>query len=250
MDPMRLCRRLLPVLGLLVGVDAARATQAQNTAILSGRVVASTTGEPLLGVQVIVTGTRYWALSNTDGQFRITGLPPGRHVVEVKHAERAPLAFPLLFEPGKTVELAVRLETGSVPLPELLVEGRSEPAGKMTAFFQRKSSGQGYFVTRDEIEKRAPRVMTDMLRMVPGLRISCDFGKCTAQSFQESRRIMGGCPIQYFLDGLPFLGDVDEMTPDQVEGIEIYRGSASVPPEFNRGTALCGVIAIWSRVPG
>jgi len=174
----------------------------------------------------------------------------GRHVVEVKHAERAPLAFPLLFEPGKTRELSVRLETGSVALPELVVEGRTEPASKMTPFFQRKSSGQGYFVTREDIEKRAPRILTDMLRSVPGLRISCDFGKCTAQSFQEARRIMGGCPIQYYLDGLPFLGDIDDMTPDQVEGIEIYRGSASVPPEFNRGTAFCGVIAVWSRVPG
>jgi hypothetical protein len=43
---------------------------------------------------------------------------------------------------------------------------------------------------------------------------------------------------------------VDELTPDQVEGIEIYRGSSSVPPQFNTGTSMCGVIAIWSRVPG
>jgi hypothetical protein len=246
---MRLTHPLLPAAALMVGVWLPQPASGQNTATLSGHVVTASTGEPLLGVQVIVTGTRFWTLSNATGQFRLVGLPPGRHVVEVKHSERAPLAFPLLFEPGKTVELSVRMETGSVPLPELVVEGRGEPHSKMTSFFQRKSAGQGYFVTRDEIEKRAPRILTDMLRVVPGLRITCDFGKCQAQSFQESRRL-GACPIQYYLDGLPFLGDIDEMTPDQVEGIEIYRGSASIPPEFNRGTAFCGVIAIWSRVPG
>ena len=223
---------------------------AQQTATLSGQVTAAGTGEPLLGVQVIVTGTKFWTLTNAEGQFHIVGVPPGRQVVEVKHTGRAPLAFPVLFEPGRTMELGVRLETGTVELPELLVEGRNATPAKMSSFFNRKGSGQGYFVTREDIEKREPRILTDMLRQVPGLRISCDFGRCQAQSFQEARRIMGGCPIQYFLDGLPFLGDIDEMTPDQVEGIEIYRGSASVPPEFNRGTAMCGVIAIWSRVPG
>jgi hypothetical protein len=222
----------------------------QGTASLAGTVTAAGTGEPLFGVQVVVTGTKFWTLSNVDGVFRIGGLPPGRHVVEVKHSDRAPLAFPLLFEPGRTVELSVRLETSPVTLPELLVEGREVPAAKMTGFFQRKSGGQGYFITRADIDKRQPHVMTDMLRQVPGLRISCSGGICRAQTFQEARRIMGGCPIQYFLDGLPFLGDIDDVTPDQVEGVEIYRGSASVPPEFNHGTAMCGVIAIWSRVPG
>jgi hypothetical protein len=89
-----------------------------------------------------------------------------------------------------------------------------------------------------------------MLRRIPGLRVDCDFGSCRVTSFNETRRIMGACRIQYFLDGIPFLGDIDEMTPDQVEGIEVYRGSSSIPPQFNTGTSMCGVIAIWSRVPG
>ena len=200
---------------------------------------------------MVVTGTSAWTLSNAEGRFHLAGVPPGRHVVEVKHPDRAPLAFPVLFEPGKTMELSIRLETSVVPLEELVVEGRRpDHPIKMTGFYQRLQSGQGHFITRDEINKREPRIMTDMLRKVPGLRIVCDFGKCSAQTFQESRRIVGSCPIQYFLDGVPFLGDIDELTPDQIEGVEIYRGSASIPPEYNRGSAMCGVIAIWSRAPG
>lgn len=223
----------------------------QKTAAISGVVTAVGTGEPLLGVQVILTGTKLWTLTNADGIFHLRGLPPGRHIVEVKHPNRAPLAFPVNLQPDQTIELAVRLETSTVPLPELVVEGEEPPPpAKMTGFYARRGSGQGHFITRADIEKRQPRVLTDMLRSVPGLRITCDGGVCRARSFSETRRFMGPCPIQYFLDGLPFLGDVDELTPDQVEGIEIYRGSASIPPEFNTGTAMCGVIAMWSRVPG
>lgn len=239
---------------LLLG-SASLATQSisaqQRPATISGIVTAVGTGEPLLGVQVVVTGTKIWGLTNADGIFQLQNVPPGKHIVEVRHASRAPLAFPVTLEPGQNLELAVRLETTSVPLPELVVEGEAEaPAPKMVGFYHRKGSGQGYFITREDIEKRNPRVLSDMLRSVPGLRIVCDGGHCRVSSFTETRRIMGSCPIQYFLDGLPFLGDVDELTPDQVEGIEIYRGSASIPPEFNTGTAMCGVIALWSRVPG
>jgi hypothetical protein len=220
-------------------------------ATISGTVTAAGTGEPLLGIQVLVTGTRLWTLTNSDGVFQLRNVPPGKHIVEVKHPNRAPLAFPVTLEPGQNLELVVRIETTSVPLPELVVEGEREvPAPKMVGFYSRKGSGQGYFITREDIEKRNPRVLSDMLRSVPGLRIVCNGGHCTVRSFSETRRIMGGCPIQYFLDGLPFMGDVDELTPDQVEGIEVYRGSASIPPEFNTGTAMCGVIALWSRVPG
>lgn len=243
----------VPALALLAGISLPHtfATAQQRAGAISGIVTAVGTGEPLMGVQVILTGSRNWTLSNGDGVFMLRGVPPGRHIVEVKHQNRAPLAFPVAVEPGQTVELAVRLETTTVPLPELVVEGKEPPpAPKMVGFFARRGSGQGHFITRNDIEKRSPRVLTDMLRSVPGLRITCNGGSCRASSFSETRRFMGPCPIQYFLDGLKFLGDADELTPDQVEGIEIYRGSASIPPEFNTGTAMCGVIAMWSRVPG
>jgi hypothetical protein len=245
--------KVLPAIALLVGssLPLAGIFAQQRPATISGVVTAVGTGEPLLGVQVVVTGTKIWTLTNADGVFQLRNVPPGKHIVEVKHPNRAPLAFPVTLEPGQNMELAVRLETAAVPLPELVVEGEAEPVPpKMIGFHTRKGSGQGYFITREDIEKRNPRVLSDMLRSVPGLRITCNGGHCTVRSFTETRRIMGGCPIQYFLDGLPFMGDVDELTPDQVEGIEVYRGSASIPPEFNTGTAMCGVIALWSRVPG
>ena len=115
-------------------------------------------------------------------------------------------------------------------LPEVVVEGADRPAAKMDEFFRHKNSGRGgYFITRNDIERKQPRVMSDMLRSVPGLRVDCSFGTCQVQTFEEARRIAGGCPIQYFLDGTPFSGDIDELTPDQVEGIEVYRGSSRRP---------------------
>ncbi len=226
--------------------------QQAATSVVAGIVTAAQTGEPLMGIQVVIRGSRRWAITNQDGAFRLEGLKPGPTVLEFRHPNRAPIVHNLTLEPDQTTELAVLVDTRTVALPEVVIEGKeTQPAAKMHDFNSRMAAGHGgYFVTRKEIEERQPRVLSDMLRRVPGLRVDCDFGSCRVTSFSETRRIMGACPIQYFLDGIPFLGDVDEMTPDQIEGIEVYRGSSSIPPQFNTGTSMCGVISIWSRVPG
>lgn len=241
---------------LLPASLAAQDQQAQRqqgaTAAVTGVITAAETGEPLMGVQVLVKGTRRWALTNHEGVFLLQGLKPGAQVLEFRHPNRAPLLYNVTLEANHVTELAVKIDTRTVALPEVVIEGKeTQPAAKMQEFYARRAAGHGgYFITRQDIEERQPRVLSDLLRRVPGLRVDCDFGSCRVTSFTEARRIMGGCPIQYFLDGIPFLGDVDEMTPDQVEGIEIYRGSSSIPPQFNTGTSMCGVIALWSRVPG
>ena len=226
--------------------------QAAATAVVAGIVTAAQTGEPLMGIQVVIRGSRRWAITNQDGAFRLERIMPGPLVLEFRHPNRAPIVHHLTLEANQTTELSVRVDTRTVALPEVVIEGREErPAGKMHEFNARKAAGHGgYYVTRKEIEERQPRVLSDMLRRIPGLRVDCDFGSCRVTTFTETRRIMGACPIQYFLDGIPYLGDLDEMTPDQIEGVEVYRGSSSIPPQFNTGTSMCGVIAIWSRVPG
>jgi CarboxypepD_reg-like domain/TonB-dependent Receptor Plug Domain len=231
--------------------QAGPSTSDPTTGSVAGVVISAQDSQPLMGVQVVIRGTRHWAITNQQGQFRLDQLKPGATTIEFRPANRAPLSYALTLAPGKTINLAVKVDTRSVALPEVVVEGADKPAAKMGDFFRHKNSGHGgYFITREDIEKKQPRVMSDMLRRVPGLRIDCNFGTCQVQTFEEARRIMGGCPIQYFLDGAPFSGDIDEMTPDQIEGIEVYRGSSTVPPEFNTGTSMCGVIAVWSRVPG
>jgi hypothetical protein len=66
---------------------------------------------------------------------------------------------------------------------------------------------------------------------------------------------MGGrdCPPQYWVDGVKAFGlNIDDIIPQDVEGIEIYEGASTVPPQFNtkEGTTICGVVLIWTRIPG
>jgi hypothetical protein len=37
--------------------------------------------------------------------------------------------------------------------------------------------------------------------------------------------------------------------PDQIHGIEVFAGAASIPPQYNgaANSKMCGLIAIWTR---
>lgn len=240
------CTLLLP---LALVVPEGLAGQ-RGAGAVEGVVVAVPGGQPLWGVQVVSTSGR-WTLTNGDGYFRLHGLTTGLHTIDFTHPDALPVRFVVVLDSAESVEIVVRLQRKDVVmLPPVTVEAEEQPRGRLGDFYRRAASGSGHFITRKDIEATAPRLLSDMLRSVPGLRVDCGSTSCRVWTFAESRRVAGRCPIQYFLDGVRYDGDIDQMTPDQVEGIEIYRGASTIPPEFNTGSAMCGVIAVWMRDPG
>ncbi len=64
--------------------------------------------------------------------------------------------------------------------------------------------------------------------------------------------LVGACFPLVFLDRR-YIGTtgslvVDNVVPiEQVEAIEFHQSVASLPPEFNRRGAVCGVLVFWTR---
>ena len=58
---------------------------------------------------------------------------------------------------------------------------------------------------------------------------------------------MSGCSIQYFVDGMPYPGTIDDFRPDDIEYMEVYADGATVPTQFGGARAGCGVIVLWTR---
>jgi hypothetical protein len=62
-------------------------------------------------------------------------------------------------------------------------------------------------------------------------------------------RAGGNCPPRILVDGSPVAGaDVDEMVePQDINGIEIYRGPSEVPGRWMANRSSCGLIVIWTK---
>jgi hypothetical protein len=148
---------------------------------------------------------------------------------------------------GSTVNATVNLTQVAIDLTPVTVVGRRDISGPMAGFYQRQASGRGRFITLADIEKRNALNMTDLLRTIPGFRV-------TSSGFRNNVRVRGSrCAPLVWLDGQGlFAGDVDldAFNPMTFEGIEVYSGGASVPVEFQgnqRVSSSCGTIVLWSR---
>ncbi len=221
----------------------------QPTGAIAG-VVRNSGGARLGGASVVVVGTVLRATSDTGGRFRLVGLPVGSRTLQVRRLGYRAAAIPISIETGVTGSVAVTLIPVPRELDPVLVEASRQPSVRyLQGFYERRSKGHGYFITRDQIATRNWSDMTDVLRsLVPAVRISSSRMARNAVRLRGSR-----CAPLVWLDGAPAMAgefDLDVISPESVSGVEIYAGPATVPVEFRstRGLESCGVIVVWSRV--
>jgi TonB family protein len=220
-----------------------------STGAVAG-VVRDGQGAVVFGASVAVAGTAIRAISDTAGRFRLAGVPWGAGALQVRRLGYRAASVPFTLGHGATASVTVMLARLPRELDPVLVEASRQPSARyLQGFYERRSKGHGYFVTRDQISTRQWSDMTDVLRsLVPAVRITSSRMARNAVRLRGSR-----CPPLVWLDGAPAMAgefDLDFISPESVSGIEIYPGPATVPIEFrsNRGLESCGVIVVWSRV--
>jgi hypothetical protein len=233
----------VPATGLFRSASA----QEEGSA-LTVSVRAADSQRPLPGAQVIVQGIGMGGATDPGGVLRLTALPVGARAVEVRFLGYAPERAVVVLQPGRASALAFELELQPIQLAEVKVRTRRSVLYS-NGFHDRRGSGFGTFVTRDEIEDMRPRFLSDVLRRMAGINLASSAYGGSSRASMRGTKVLGSCPIQYYVDGtMTALFNVDEIRPEDVEGLEIYRGAATVPVTFNKGSAMCGVIVIWTRV--
>lgn len=230
-----------------------------------GRVIENESGDPIKGVDVTVRGPYGGYLGHriTDerGMFeyfakRGVGIRFSAQRIGYKR-NTTPVLF---FRNHEFFRVELRLDRKAVLLAPLEVVARSgrRESIMLSNFRYRVLHGAGQYVTREDIEKRDPKRVTDLLAELPGVRLQSS-GKGLRRVVRMARSGATNCPTQIWVDGLlvnslstvtsganDFSID-DVVQPQDVEGIEVYPGLSSVPPEFFNQWARCGVVAIWTR---
>ena len=256
-------------LPLFLLLTVALATPAAAQVRIVGRVIDDTTERPLEGAQVTVRATdgRFLARVETEetGAFEFAVDRVSAVRIDIRRLSYRANAMPVLhFDGRRFFQVEARLAPDAILLAPLEVIAWSEvdPSPFLEGFRERLRGGLGLYITREQIEQRRPRLVTDLLRDIPGVSV-VGTGSGLRPAVRIGRAATAACETQIYVDGFllnrrtgrsrtvaeDFRID-DAVTPLSVEGIEVYRGLSSVPAEFLNPDAQCGVIAIWTRRGG
>lgn len=242
--------RSLPTRGALADGARDEAATADTLPQFVGTVLSRQTGEPVGGAQVMIPSQDRRTLTDENGRFRLDSLSPGRHEVKVRYLGYTtnPRSVELRLRHATRAELW--LERTVLAVEDLEVEVDRPRVDPMAGFKRRREDGLGLFLDRGDIEERNPATTSDLFRSLAGVSVEPNrLGVAEV----TVRRFGGRCRPTVYVDGVLTSGmmRVDYVVPEAIIGIEVYRGPAEVPPQFNKPTRQgCGTILIWTRIPG
>jgi len=245
---------------LLVAWTTVGAAQEPQT-IVFGKV-RSSSGGAVARADVWIEGTALRTATSDSGEFQINGAPSGRVNVFVRRLGFFPRSKRVMLNPGDALQLTFYLDEMGERLDSVLVTTLPPSSPRMMDFRERAAGGNGIFISRADIERHHYQSTVDIFRMVLGVRIVTDAsgnntrlisGRMNMSSGRSTgRSVASACLMQYYVDGAfisPGTFSIDEITPDQIEAIEIYRGPSEVPARFRQQDTACGLVIFWTREP-
>jgi len=231
---------------------------AGNTGKIVGKVIDQETGDPLVGVNVIIKGLGQGASTDIQGEFFLIGVPPGKYDLEFSYIGYASLTVKeLLVRVDLTSDLDVTMQTEAIEGDEIEVVADRLMVQKDITFTRRVATEQD-FLNVPGMESSA-----DVFRMQAGavidiqpVRLNLDNGQ-QLQVRDESLKnihVRGGRggEILYMVDGMPVTHplyggrSVLDLNVSDVSQVEILSGAFSA--EY--GQAQSGVVNITTKTGG
>ena len=256
--------RPLIVAAKICGV-ATTATAQPQPGVVYG-VVTNINGVKLARVVITVEHSDISVMTNDSGAFRIDDAPLGRVLLNARRVGFKSQQKGFKVDAGRAHEINFKLEgvAAADELDTVLVVAKGG-SSRMAGFWNRRDIGNGAFITRADIERRNPYAPSDLLRMVSGVRVLENddpsgrpliqmgrTGEGMSRGAKNVTSLAASCNVSYYIDGNyvpPGTFHMDDLSPNAMEAIEVYRGPAETPPQFRQVDTACGLIVIWTREP-
>lgn len=208
--------------------------------------------ETAIAGATVAMNHRVLAVTGGDGAFEgQMRLPTGLNVVEGRAVGFAAATRTIWLDREDTlVSVNIVLEPLAVRLEDIVVEGDAVDA-KLAVFHEHRLSEHGHFLYGEALDRARRFAVTDLLGSIPGVHVTPGENSIRLSRAPSTPFCMGEQP-QFFVDGRPIrLGRATSINAIVEQGdvvaVEVYNGAAEVPVVYNRGNAVCGVVAIWTR---
>lgn len=224
------------------------------------------TGDPLEGVEVldVLSGTK--ALTTKTGTVSLMFLPEGGSLVRIRKVGYEAQTLTVAISPSDTTPVTVVLGHATTLAPVIVKD--SAPAylsPLLRGFEERRKTTFGHFVTDAEFRKDDGKPLANiLLSRIPGImRTNGPHGESYLVSGRRPcsgpalRRCLNpDCYISVYQDGVKIFDpsmrgsmvpDFSRMDGTSIAAAEFYADGATVPPEYNTSSNVCGTLLLWTR---
>lgn len=236
-----------------------------------GRVVDDRTGAPLVSVEVSITAQSLRVTTDSSGRFTLDRLASGSHQLTARRIGFEPLSTTIT-APGADEEHLLRLIPASTELSKVSVTATAVDR-RLTLFeAHRASNNGGSFLTAERLQREKGRPLGDVMQSVVGSDIVRGRGSAAFfatrrgyDSFmlmpkaREADRARGAstglCYAAVVVNNVfvyrggddEELFDLNQLPPDDIIAVEVYKGGATMPLEYNTTRKTCGLVVIYTK---
>lgn len=237
-----------------------------------GRVVEDRTGAPLAGVELSIAALSLRTTTDSSGRFAFDRLATGAHKLSARRIGFEPLLTTITVSAANDGEHLLRLVAGSTELATVSVT--ASPVDRRLALFEshRTSDNGGSFLTTEQLRKERGRPLADVLQGVVGSDIVRGRGSAAffatrrgydsflnmpkARPADRARGASSGLcyaavvvnnVVVYRGDDEEELFDLNQFAPDDIIAVEVYKGGATMPLEYNTTRKTCGLLVVYTR---
>ena len=217
--------------------------RAQETGTIAGVVRARETGVPLWDARVTVAGTRFSARADSAGRYTISDVRPGTYRVQALIIGYAiGDVAGVVVTAGQTTTADFQLTPLAVALQEVVVVGYGTQV-------RRDVTGAVASVGSDNVHE-VPKVnaIEAIKGRVPGMDIVTTGNKPgdgIRVRLRGERSLKASNDPLYVLDGIPIAGGVGDLSPRDIESIEVLKDASATAIYGSRGAN--GIVLITTR---
>lgn len=217
----------------LISLIISSVVLAGTTGKLSGKIKDASTGETLIGANVLIEGTNLGTASDADGNYVILNIPPGKYNVKFSYIGYEMTSVSgVVIVADQTTSLSIELKSQTVQVGEVVVTANKP-------MIQKDLTSSISTISREEIESLPVSTFTELLSLQAGVVGS-----------GSNLHVRGGRSneVAYMIDGMlvtdPLLGGLaTNVNNDAIQEMNLLSGTFNA--EY--GNALSGIVNIVTR---
>lgn len=146
---------------------------AQDTGVLSGKIVDSQNGDLIIGANVLLEGTTLGAATDLDGKYIIKAIPSGKYNIIVTYISYSrTIIRDVIVNSEQSTNLDIALKPEAIQVDEVIVMGEASNQYEAALLNERKKSVQiSDGISAEQIKKSTDGTTAETLRRVPGLTL-------------------------------------------------------------------------------